>query len=141
MKISIVYDSRTGTTQSAAKNMAKLLETQGHDCMVESIATADPERVSEADMICVGSWTQGLFILLQHPTRASMQFINRMGNLKGKKALVFCTYKLATGSLLAKMTHALEALGAEVVGQFKYRGPEPTDEFRAFAESTTTESN
>ena len=133
MKVVIVFDSRTGITRSAATAMSKVLEEQGHECTVASVAEADPSEVSQADLICIGSWTQGLFIVLQHPTKASMQFISRLGDLSGKKAVVFCTYKLATGSLLPKMAAALEARGAQVVGQFKFRGRELTNEFRSFA--------
>ena len=136
MNVAIVFDSRTGITQAAAAAMGKILEAQGHACTVQSVAEADPDRVSKADLICVGSWTQGLFIVLQHATRASRQFIKRLGDLRGKKAVVFCTYKLATGSLLAKMASAFEVQGAEVVGRFKYRGPEPTEDFRSFASGT-----
>ncbi|MDP6368414.1 MAG: flavodoxin domain-containing protein [Planctomycetota bacterium] len=133
MKVAIVFDSRTGTTRAAATAMGTVFEDQGHECSVQPVADADPAQVSEADLICIGSWTQGLFIVLQHPTKASMQFISRLGDIRGKKAAVFCTYKIATGSLLPRMAAALEAHGAQVVGQFKYRGPELTDEFRSFA--------
>ena len=133
MKVAIVFDSRAGTTRDAATAMGKVFEDLGHECCVESVAEADPAQASKADLICIGSWTQGLFIVLQHPTKASMQFIDRLGDLKGKKAAVFCTYKLATGSLLPKMAAALEARGAQVVGRFKYRGSVPTDAFRSFA--------
>ncbi|MAD80685.1 MAG: flavodoxin domain-containing protein [Pirellulaceae bacterium] len=135
MKVAIVYDSRTGTTAKAAEAMGKALEEHGHHCQVQSVAEADPAEASEADLICVGSWTQGLFIVLQHPTKESMSFINRLGDLAGKKAVVFCTYKLATGKLLSRMANGLESRGANVVGQFKYRGMDPGSEFASFAAS------
>ena len=135
MKVAIVYDSRTGTTAKAAEAMGKALEQHGHQCHVQSVAEADPAEVSEADLICVGSWTQGLFLILQHPTKQSMRFVGQLGNLTGKKAVVFCTYKLATGKLLPRMAEGLESKGAQVVGQFKYRGPEPGSEFASFAAS------
>ena len=137
MKIAIVYDSSTGTTAKAAQKMGKTLEAHGHQCRVQSVAQADPASVSEADLICVGSWVKGLFIIRQHPTEGSMQFIEQLGNLEGRKAVVFCTYKLAAGSTLPKMAKALEGIGAQVVGQFKYRGPEPNSEFASFAASLT----
>ena len=64
-----------------------------------------------------------------------MQFIDRLGNLAGKQAVVFCTYKLATGPTLPRMAEGLESKGAQVVGQFKYRGPDPGSEFASFAAS------
>jgi flavodoxin len=117
--------------------MGKMMEENGHQCSVDLVTGADPAEVSEADLICIGTWVKGLFIIMQHPTEGSMQFIERLGNLEGKKALVFCTYKLAAGSTLSRMAKALEGKGAKVVGQFKFRGPEPTDEFVSFAKSLT----
>ncbi len=137
MNITIVYDSSTGTTAKAAEAMGKKMEEHGHQCRVQSVVQADPADVSEADLICIGTWVKGLFIILQHPTQGSMQFIERLGILEGKKAVVFCTYKLAAGSTLPKMAKALEGIGAQVVGQFKYRGPEPNSEFASFAASLT----
>ncbi len=85
MKIAIVYDSSTGTTAKAAETMGKTLEAHGHQCRVQSVSQADPADVSEADLICIGSWVKGLFIIRQHPTEGTMRFIEQLGNLAGKK--------------------------------------------------------
>lgn len=138
MNIAIVYDSSTGTTENAAKAMANVLEGSGHQCKVQSVSRADPDEVSQADLICIGSWVKGIFVILQHPTDETMRFIDRLGNLTGKKALVFCTYKLAVGSTLQRMAQGLEQKGAQVVAQFKYRGPMPDSEFTSFAVSLTS---
>jgi len=130
MNIAIVYDSSTGTTASAAKAMASLFEKAGHECHVQSIF--------QADLICSGSWVKGIFVILQHPTEETMRFIDRLGDLTGKKALVFCTYKLAIGPTLKRMAQELEQKGAQVVAQFKYRGPVPGNEFTSFAVSLTS---
>ena len=135
MNIEVIYDSSTGTTAKAAVAMGKVMEDLGHQCRVQSVTQADAADVVEADLICVGTWVKGLFIIMQHPTEGSMQFIDRLGNLAGKKVVVFCTYKLAAGSTLRQMADALEGKGAEVIGQFKYRGPEPSSEFASFASS------
>ena len=137
MNIAIVYDSSTGTTAKAAEAMGKAMEAHGHQCRVQPIASANPADVSAADLICVGSWVEGLLIIRQHPTQGTMQFIEQLGDLTGKNAIVFCTYKLAIGSTLRQMAQALEAKGATVVEQFKYRGPEPNPEFVRFAGSLT----
>lgn len=138
MNIAIVYDSSTGTTASAAKAMASLFEKAGHECHVQSVFQADPLEVSQADLICIGSWVKGIFVILQHPTEETMHFIDRLGDLTGKKALVFCTYKLAVGPTLKRMAQGLEQKGAQVVAQFKYRGPVPGNEFTSFAVSSTS---
>ncbi|MCI0709038.1 MAG: flavodoxin domain-containing protein [Chloroflexi bacterium] len=135
MKIEIVYDSSTGTTAAAAEAMGKTLEHAGHECRVQSVNKANPTDVTEADLICVGSWVKGWFIVKQHPTPASLRFIRELGDLDGKKVVVFCTYKVAIGSTLRQMAAAFEQKGATVVGHFKYRGPEPDGKFGKFAKS------
>jgi len=135
MNVAIVYDSSTGTTAQAARTMGKIIEEQGHNCQVQSVKDADPAETAEADLICIGSWIKGLFIIRQHPTAGSMHFVERMGDLSGKKAVVFCTYKVAVGSSMRKMAKALESSGAEVLGQFKFRGPQLTTAFTNFASS------
>jgi flavodoxin len=137
MNVVIVFDSSTGTTKKAAKEMGKLLSEQGHQCQVLPLYDADPASIAEADLLCVGSWVKGLFIIRQHPTEGIMQFIDRLDDLAGKKTVVFCTYKIAIGSTLHQMTKALEAKGGQVVAQFKYRGPETNSKFVSFAASFT----
>jgi flavodoxin len=135
MNIEIVYDSSTGTTAKAAQAMGNMLKDLGHQCRVQSVAQADPDDVAKADLICVGTWVKGLFIIMQHPTEGPMYFIERLENLAGKKVVTFCTYKLAAGSTLSQMAKVIEGKGAEVVEQFKYRGPEPNSSFASFASS------
>ena len=79
MQVAIVYDSRTGNTKSAAYAMGQRFEEQGHAVRVQSVADADPAEVARADLICVGCWTRGLFVILQKPTRAAMLFIAAVG--------------------------------------------------------------
>lgn len=123
MRIAIIYDSSTGKTKAAAEQMAEAARAAGHECRVESIADADPVQVTAADAVCVGSWTKGLYVILQGPTPATMSFIGRLGSLEGKPAAVFTTYAIAVGGTLKKLAAALEAHGAEVTGQFKSKGP------------------
>ena len=134
MKIEIVYDSKTGTTRKAARKMGESFEAAGHECRVQYVGEADPAEVSQADLVCVGSWVHGLFIIFQHPTEATLEFMDKLDDLSGKQAVVFCTYKLATGPTLPRMAKLLKKKGADVVGQFKYRGPEPTEDFSAFVQ-------
>jgi menaquinone-dependent protoporphyrinogen IX oxidase len=137
MNIVIVYDSNTGTTAKAAQVMGQIMEQAGHQCQIHSLSAADPAQILQTDMLCVGSWVKGLFIIRQHPTEGVMRFINRLENLEGKPTVVFCTYKVAAGSTLRQMAQALEGKGAKITGQFKYRGSEPDGRFVSFASSLT----
>ena len=135
MNVAIVFDSKTGTTKAAAEAMAEMVRAAGHQCSVSSVLDADPATVSAADAICVGSWCKGIYVVFQHATKATMDFIDRLGNLDGKPTAVFCTYKLATGGMLPKMATSLKGRGANVTGSFKSRGPVAPDGFGNWVES------
>ena len=115
--------------------MAEVARAAGHECTVRSVQDADPAEVSAADALCVGSWCQGLFFVLQHATTATMDFIGSLDELGGKPAAVFCTYKTAVGGMLPKMAARLESRGAEVTGSFKSRGPYAAGGFKDWVES------
>ena len=123
MNVAIVFDSETGTTKAAAEAMAERVRGAGHHCTISSVQDADPATVSAADAICIGSWCKGLFFVAQHATEATTDLIDGLGNLDGKPAAVFCTYKTAVGGMLRKMAAQLESRGAKVTGSFKSRGP------------------
>ncbi len=135
MKISIIFDSQRGATRTAAGAMHDIFLAGGNTCETWSVQQADPSSAAEADLLCVGSWTQGLFVIGQHATKATMDFIERLPDLDGRRAVVFCTYRLATGALLPSMADALERRGADVIGQFQFRGPQPDSSFRSFAQT------
>lgn len=137
MKVEIIYDSQTGRTAQAAAAMGKIFEEHGHVCRVQSVMQADPVDVAQADLICVGTWVKGLFIILQHPNEHSMAFIDKLEGLAGKQVVAFCTYLLAAGSTLPQMAKSLEGKGGTVVGQFKYRSSEPNSQFLSFVKSLT----
>ena len=132
LNVAIVYDSSTGTTASAARAMADAFTARGHACVVSPVAGASAADVARADLICVGSWTQGLLVIGQHATAETMTFVSRLGYLAGKPAIVFCTYKIATGRMLPRLAAALRLRGAHVQGQFKFRGSQPTRDFIDF---------
>ena len=131
MQIAIVYDSRTGTTRAMAEGMADDARAAGHDVSVDPVQAADPAVVAAANAVCIGSWTEGLFFIRQHATKATMEFIDRL-SLDRQPAAVFCTYKTSSGRMLAKMAAALGARGAAVTGQFKSRGPTVPPEFASW---------
>jgi flavodoxin len=135
MRVAIVYDSETGRTKAAALEMAEIVRAAGHDCSVEPAWEADAAAVSTADAICVGCWTQGLFIVAQHPTDRAMLFVDRLPPLDGKPAAVFTTYKLAVGSMLDQLATRLEGRGARVSGRFKARGGRAGKGFDAWVRS------
>ena len=138
MRVAIVYDSSTGKTKTAAEQMGEAARAAGHECSVESIHDADPAQVTAADAVCVGSWCKGLFVILQKPTPATIDFIERLGRLDGKPAAVFTTYDLAIGKTLKKMAAPLEARGAKVTAELKSKGPHAAKGFDAWLRTLDT---
>ncbi|MEO1065347.1 MAG: flavodoxin domain-containing protein [Actinomycetota bacterium] len=135
MKIAIVFDSRTGTTKAVAEQMAKLAVAAGHDGTARPVQAVSAGDISGwADALAIGSWTEGWFIVRQHATQQTMEFIDEL-TLDGEPVAVFCTYQLSPGRLLAKMTRAVEARGGRVTGAFRSRGREVPDGFAAWLDS------
>jgi flavodoxin len=135
MHVVIVYETSTGTTAKAAEAMGRQFLAQGHRCDVLSVSKADPAEVVKADLICIGGWVHGFFVVGQHPSGGALKFIARLGNLSGKQVAVFCTYKIAAGSTLRQLAEPLEQKGATVAGRFQFRGPTPDAGFARFAQT------
>jgi len=125
MKVAIIYDSRTGNTEAAAGQLAQVYRDRGHEVIVTSADKADPAEAAAADILCVGSWTQGLFIVLQHATPATIRFIDALPSLEGKEAVVFCSYRLSSGKLLPTLASLLTKKGARVSWQLAFKGRTP----------------
>ncbi len=121
MRVAIVHDSRTGNTAAAAEQMAEAFRNKGHTVELRRVGEADG-AVASADIVCVGSWTQGLFIIGQHPTAAIRDFIDRLPDMKGKVGVAFCSYALAPGKTLDKLAGGLAAKGATVGWRLPFRG-------------------
>lgn len=84
MKVAIIYGSTTGTTESAAELIAEKLP---YDVTVTNVSKANPELVSAADLVLLGSSTWG-YGELQDDFLDYMDQINA-DNYKDKKVAVF----------------------------------------------------
>ena len=114
MEAVIVYDSVTGNTRRAASLVADALGRAGIDTTVFPVTAYNPEAIGRADLVLVGSWTDGLIVAGQRPGRKKR--FTQLPDLSGKRAAVFCTYAVNPGRTLQKLTAVVEDLGAEVVG-------------------------
>ena len=110
----VIYESLTGNTKKAAQLMGKELTRGGVDATVCNITQIDYQALADADLVIIGSWTDGIIFFGQRPGRAGR--IRAMPALAGKKAAVFCTYAVDQGKTLEKLTAIVEARGAEVLG-------------------------
>jgi flavodoxin len=117
LHVAILFDSLTGNTRRAAELIGAGLAAEGHVVSVSSVAKVNLQAIGHADVIVLGSWVHGAFVVGQAPALEVRQRLTGvLPALSGKKALVFCTYALAAGKALQKMTEFATGLGLEVEG-------------------------
>jgi flavorubredoxin len=119
MKAIVIYESLTGTTRKLAGLMGEELQARGVDATVCNITSVDLQALSEADIVFVGTWTDGIIIAAQKPGRAGR--IQTMPTLRDKKVVGFVTYALHPGKVVDKLVKLLEWRGAEVLGAREVR--------------------
>ena len=119
MKAHVTYLSKTGITRKYASEIDALLRANQVESVMQNIHDADPANAGEADLVLLGAWCHGLFILLQHPDKPWVAFARQLPDLSGKKVVLFTTYKLATGSMFKKMRNHLKLGENQPVEIFK----------------------
>lgn len=113
MQVAIIYESLTGNTRKASQLMADELRAEGHLAQAMAVDRVDLEFLQAADVVVLGTWVHGAFVLAQSPATFKL---NAAPAMQGKQAVVFCTYALAAGNSLTKLTGFAEALGLTVLG-------------------------
>jgi flavodoxin len=103
----VVYRSATGTTRRFAEEIGAHLEAKGIIATVQSVGECDPASLADADLVLLGCWTSGYFVIAQHPDEPWLAFVRDMPALDGARVGLFTTYKLATGSMFARMRAAI----------------------------------
>ncbi|MEY2581269.1 MAG: hypothetical protein QOE09_1118 [Ilumatobacteraceae bacterium] len=133
MKVAILVESLTGNTWKAGEMIADNLQRAGWGITALSRARhPDYAGLQSADLVLVGTWVHGLFVVGQTPW--ALGELAKLPAMKGKKAAAFCTYALNPGRSLQKMTGVLDMLGAEVLGGLalhRAKLPQHTEEFAA----------
>jgi flavodoxin len=120
MNAIVAYHSRTGNTRRAAETIAARLKTHGDDASVvpiEQLTTADVEA---ADVIFLGTWAQGLFVIRVRPAGIE-RWLPTLPALAGKPVGLFATYRLRPAGLLRKFADAVRAKGGRVVAADAFR--------------------
>jgi flavodoxin len=133
MRVGIIFDTHTGITAGAAEKMAEVVRAAGHDCTVANVSNA-ASALNGAKALVLGAWTQGWFILRQHPSEPMMRWLED-ASLSGRQVAVFATYKLAIGSTLRQLSDGAESAGGKVTGMYKVKGPNVPDGFEKWVRS------
>lgn len=114
MHVAVIHESLTGNTERAAELIAAELRAAGHTASVSPAARVDLAGLAAADLVVVGSWVDGLFLVGQKPARAGR--LRKLPTMVGKRAAVFCTYALDPGRTLDSLSTIVADRGGEVVG-------------------------
>jgi flavodoxin len=121
LKAFITYLSKTGITRKYASEIDAVLRANQVESIMHNIHDAKPEDAAGSDLVLLGAWCHGLFILLQHPDIPWVSFARQLPDLSNKKVALFTTYKLATGSMFRKMQKQLKLGENQPVEIFKSR--------------------
>jgi hypothetical protein len=114
MRAVVIYESLTGNTAKAAGFIAEGLTAEGVATTVCPTTAVDYQAVADADLVIVGSWTDGLFIVGQRPAKAGR--LAQLPFITGKKCAVYCTYALDKGRTLDKLADIMRGRGGDVIG-------------------------
>ena len=115
MKAALLVESLTGHTWKAAEKIADNLVQEGWSITgLQPMRQPDHRAIQEADIVLVGTWVHGAFVVGQAPWNIGA--IRALPALAGKRAATFCTFALNPGRTLDVMDRTVSRLGAEVVG-------------------------
>ncbi len=114
MRAVVIYESLTGNTAKAAELIAAELSARDVSTVTCTVGAVDFQALADADLVIVGSWTDGLFFIGQRPAKAAR--LAQLPFISGKTCAVFCTYALDTGKTLDKLSAIMADRGGDVIG-------------------------
>ncbi len=115
MKAALLVESLTGNTWQAAELIGdKLRQERWTITGLSKVGKPDLASIQQADVVVVGTWTHGLFVVGQAPF--ALGNIANLPTMRGKKAACFLTFALNAGTSIDKLTTAVGQTGADVVG-------------------------
>jgi hypothetical protein len=110
-----------------------VVRAAGHECALANVSNAD-SALTGAKAVVLGAWTQGWFIIRQHPSEPMMRWLED-ASLTGRQVAVFATYKLAVGSTVRQLADKAESAGGKVTGLYQVKGPNVPAGFEDWVQS------
>ena len=114
MKVAVLYQSLRGGTERAAEQIATEFRTRGAVVGCYPVTKFDAQFVLKADLLVLGTWTDGLFGLAARP--AQIGKLMSLPSIAHKKTAVFITYEISAKASLPKLVDWAERQSAQVVG-------------------------
>jgi flavodoxin len=115
MKAALLVESLTGNTWKAAEMIGSQLQQENWTITgLDPVRKPDHGAIQAADIVLVGTWVHGLFVVGQAPWGAGA--LAKLPAMRDKKVATFCTFALSPAKTLDTMTRIMETRGAEVIG-------------------------
>ena len=119
MNTCVVYFSRTGNTKRLAQAIADMAKVPIFD-----IAGTLPSTIETYDLIILGTPVEG-----SSPAKETKTFIEGMSKMEGKKAILFCTYRIFGNNRTMKaMEKTLSSKGYDTILSISKKGMKPDKE-------------
>jgi flavodoxin len=113
MNTCVVYFSRTGNTKRLAQAIAEAAKAP-----IFNIAETLPSAIETYDLIILGTPVEG-----SNPAKETKAFIESMSKREGKKAILFCTYRIFGNNRTMKtIDKALSTKGYITIASFSKKG-------------------
>ena len=119
MKVAVVYESRTGNTARAAEMIGAALQELGHEVGVWRSSKVNLGFLTAADMVFVGTWTDGIVIGGHRPGDAGR--LLDMPGIWGKPTAGFLTYAIHAGKVVGGLADVVKLRGGDWIGGNVFR--------------------
>jgi len=106
MKACVLYFSQTGNTRKFAEAISDSLKIPA----VFDMTTTEPSVVDDFDVLILGTPVHGF-----NPSKGALAFVERLPEGKGKKTILFCTYRLWKGRTFGRLKKELNKKGYSTI--------------------------
>jgi hypothetical protein len=113
----VIYESLTGNTRKAGDRIARELQGAGIAATACPITHIDYPALAAADVVVVGTWTDGLVVFGQRPGRGGRIWM-KLPAIDRKRTALYCTYAVAPGKTLEKLGVLVAGRGGDVLGGY-----------------------
>ncbi len=114
MKVAVLHESRTGNTARVAQMVGAAAEELGAEVGVWSTSKVNLDFLTDADLVFVGTWTDGVIIAGHRP--GDGRRLKSMPGLWGRPTAGFVTYAIHAGNVLDKLERVVTDRGGEWIG-------------------------
>jgi flavodoxin len=116
MNACVVYFSRTSNTKRFAQAIADIVKAPIYD-----LVSASSSVVQNCDLLILGTPVEG-----SSPAKEIVAFIESLPNVAGKKAILFCTYRIfGNERTMKKIETTLEGKGYKTLLKVSKKGMKP----------------